>query len=250
MSNRRLFFRIWLERAWRICRQRPKDTNELYALHTRKRNVSRTARTGSPMDSASRSLSLSRRSEARWSAHVLLRTTLTTATPWAEQLTQTNLLLRDLPEAPNPTTVLAVLRFRGVDASMPPIQLTHRGEHKTSSGTQRKWLKRCPASEPITGQVEQDGACGVAGSKVKPTKRYEQRCARRAIDDYAFTWHVSCSRSAERRTNQCTFAIARTSQAIEQQTRHPNSEVAFFGPSEHTPGQPHSDPHTAQFARR
>ncbi|EEF21987.1 conserved hypothetical protein, partial [Ricinus communis] len=25
--------RIWLERAWRICRQRPKDTNKLYALH-------------------------------------------------------------------------------------------------------------------------------------------------------------------------------------------------------------------------
>ena len=25
--------RVWLERAWRICRQRPKDKGELYALH-------------------------------------------------------------------------------------------------------------------------------------------------------------------------------------------------------------------------
>ena len=25
--------RIWLERAWRICRQRPKDKKKLYALH-------------------------------------------------------------------------------------------------------------------------------------------------------------------------------------------------------------------------
>ena len=31
--ERQTSLRIWLERAWRICRQRPKDKNKLYALH-------------------------------------------------------------------------------------------------------------------------------------------------------------------------------------------------------------------------
>lgn len=31
--ERRTLLQVWLERAWRICRQRPKDKNKLYALH-------------------------------------------------------------------------------------------------------------------------------------------------------------------------------------------------------------------------
>lgn len=31
--ERQTSLRIWLERAWRICRQRAKDKNKLYALH-------------------------------------------------------------------------------------------------------------------------------------------------------------------------------------------------------------------------
>ncbi|CAH2902853.1 MAG: IS1478 transposase [uncultured Paraburkholderia sp.] len=32
-DERQTQLRVWLERAWRICRQRPKDKNKLYALH-------------------------------------------------------------------------------------------------------------------------------------------------------------------------------------------------------------------------
>jgi hypothetical protein len=32
-QERQAQLRVWLERAWRICRQRPKDRNKLYALH-------------------------------------------------------------------------------------------------------------------------------------------------------------------------------------------------------------------------
>jgi IS5 family transposase len=32
-DERKAQLRVWLERAWRICRQRPKDKNKLYALH-------------------------------------------------------------------------------------------------------------------------------------------------------------------------------------------------------------------------
>jgi transposase, IS5 family len=33
-DDRQAQLRVWLERAWRIFRQRPKDKNKLYALHT------------------------------------------------------------------------------------------------------------------------------------------------------------------------------------------------------------------------
>ena len=36
------------------------------------------------------------------------------------------------------------------------LQLIHRGKHKTISTTQRKWLKRRQAIEPIIGHVKQD----------------------------------------------------------------------------------------------
>jgi len=32
-DERQAQLRVWLERAWRIRRQRPKDKNKLYALH-------------------------------------------------------------------------------------------------------------------------------------------------------------------------------------------------------------------------
>ncbi|WP_407642185.1 transposase, partial [Caballeronia catudaia] len=53
-------------------------------------------------------------------------------------------------------TVLADLGFRGVDADIAPVQLIHRGKHKSLSSTQRRWLKRRQAIEPIIGHVKQD----------------------------------------------------------------------------------------------
>ena len=37
-----------------------------------------------------------------------------------------------------------------------PVQLIHRGKHKTLSSTKRRWLKRRQAIEPIIGHVKQD----------------------------------------------------------------------------------------------
>jgi IS5 family transposase len=45
---------IWLERAWRICRQRPKDKTSFTRCTRQKWNVSRNARPASPTSSASR----------------------------------------------------------------------------------------------------------------------------------------------------------------------------------------------------
>jgi transposase, IS5 family len=74
----------------------------------------------------------------------------------AEQLEQTSILLQDVQGAPRVKTVLADLGFRGVDADIAPVQLVHRGKSKTLSNTQRRWLKRRQAIEPIIGHVKHD----------------------------------------------------------------------------------------------
>ena len=47
-------------------------------------------------------------------------------------------------------------RIGGVDAEMSSVQLIHRGKHKTLTSTQRRWLKRRQAIEPIIGHVKHD----------------------------------------------------------------------------------------------
>jgi IS5 family transposase len=64
-------------------------------------------------------------------------------------------LLQDLPGISKPKTVLADLGYRGVDADIAPVHLIHRGKHTTLSSTQRRWLKRRQAKEPIIGHVKQ-----------------------------------------------------------------------------------------------
>ncbi len=74
----------------------------------------------------------------------------------AEQIEQTTILLQELPGEPRPKTILADLGFRGVDAELAPAQIIHRGKHKSLSATQRRWLKRRQAIEPIIGHAKQD----------------------------------------------------------------------------------------------
>jgi len=64
--------------------------------------------------------------------------------------------LQDLPGTRQPKTVLVDLGFRGVDADVSSVQLIHRGKHKTLTSTQRRWLKRRQAIEPIIGHVKHD----------------------------------------------------------------------------------------------
>jgi transposase, IS5 family len=72
----------------------------------------------------------------------------------AEQIEQTNIPLQYVPQQPK--TVLVDLGFRGADAEVSSVDLIHRGKHKTLTSTQRRWLKRRQAIEPIRGQVKQD----------------------------------------------------------------------------------------------
>jgi len=55
-----------------------------------------------------------------------------------------------------PKTVLVDLGFRGVDSEVSSVHLIHRGKHRTLTSTQRRWLKRRQAIEPIIGHVKHD----------------------------------------------------------------------------------------------
>lgn len=57
---------------------------------------------------------------------------------------------------PRVKTVLTDLGYRGMDADITLAQLVHRGKRKTLSNTQRRWLKRRQAIEPIIGHVRHD----------------------------------------------------------------------------------------------
>lgn len=75
----------------------------------------------------------------------------------AEQLEQSSiLLLQDLPGTPQPKTILVDLGFRGIDVDVSSVHLIHRGKHKTLTSTQRCWLRRRQAIEPIIGHVKHD----------------------------------------------------------------------------------------------
>ncbi len=147
---------IWLERAWRICPQRAEDRQKLYALHMPKVECISKGKAHQPYEfgvkvslaiTEKQSLIVGARSFAGnpYDGHAL-----------AAQLEQTTILLQDLPGVSKPKTVLADLGYRGLDADIAPVRMIHRGEHKTLSGTQPRWLKRRQAIEPIIGHVKQD----------------------------------------------------------------------------------------------
>lgn len=70
------------------------------------------------------------------------------------QIEQTRILLEDIGETPRQAIV--DLGFRGVDEDNPGVQIIHRGRFKSLSATQRRWLKRRQAVEPVIGHLKSD----------------------------------------------------------------------------------------------
>jgi transposase, IS5 family len=64
--------------------------------------------------------------------------------------------LQDLAGTPQPKTVLIDLGFRGVDVEVSSVYLINRGKHKALTSTQRRWLERRQAIEPIFGHVKHE----------------------------------------------------------------------------------------------
>ncbi|WP_232450797.1 IS5 family transposase, partial [Burkholderia ubonensis] len=148
--------KVWLERAWRICRQQKQDKNKLYALHAPEVECISKGKARQPYEfGVKTSLAITEKSGLIVGARTF------TGNPYdghtlAAQLEQTRILLEGVPGEPKPKTVLADLGYRGVDAELGSVKLIHRGKYKTLSEKQRKWLKRRQAVEPIIGHVKQD----------------------------------------------------------------------------------------------
>ncbi|WP_080415612.1 IS5 family transposase, partial [Burkholderia ubonensis] len=148
--------KVWLERAWRICRQQKKDKNKLYALHAPEVECISKGKARQPYEfGVKTSLAITEKSGLIVGARTF------TGNPYdghtlAAQLEQTRILLEAVPGDPQPKTVLADLGYRGVDAELGSVKLIHRGKYKTLCEKQRKWLKRRQAVEPIIGHVKPD----------------------------------------------------------------------------------------------
>ena len=157
-DERQTQLRVWLERAWRICRQRPKDKNKnkLYALHAPEVECIGKGKARQPYEFGVKvSLAITEKHGLIVGARAFPGNPYDGHT-LAEQLEQSSILLQDLSSTPQPKTVLVDLGFRGVDAEVSSVQLIHRGKHKTLTSTQRRWLKRRQAIEPIIGHVKHD----------------------------------------------------------------------------------------------
>lgn len=156
LDERQALLRMWLERAWRICRQRPKDKNKLYALHAPEVECISKGKARQPYEFGVKvSLAITEKHGLIVGARAFPGNPYDGHT-LADQLEQTNILLQDVPQQPQPKTVLVDLGFRGMDAEVSSVHLIHRGKYKTLTSTQRRWLKRRQAIEPIIGHVKQD----------------------------------------------------------------------------------------------
>ena len=156
---------LWLERAQRLHRQRPKDKGKLYALHAPEVECIGKGKARKPYEfGVKASIAVTHKQGlivgARsfpgnpYDGHTL-----------KEQLEQTGILLEDVGVVP--WHVMVDLGFRGVDRDNPKVQIIHRGKAKSMNRQQRRWLKRRQAVEPTIGHLKSDhrmDRCWLAGS--------------------------------------------------------------------------------------
>ncbi len=157
---------VWLERAERIRTQQRNDKNKLYALYAPEAECIGKGKARRPYEFGVKvSLAVTHKQGlmvgARsfpgnpYDGHLL-----------AAQLEQTATLLQDI--GVKPVTAIVDLGFRGVDHEVAPVQVIHRGKHKTLTDTQRRWLKRRQAIEPAIGHTKHDNGmdrCWLKGSE-------------------------------------------------------------------------------------
>ncbi|WP_323073753.1 IS5 family transposase [Mycetohabitans endofungorum] len=220
----------WLQRAWRICQQRAKDKDKLYALHAPEVACIGKGKARQPYEFGVKvSLAITHKQG------LIVGTRAFAGNPYdghilAEQLEQTSILIQDLAGAPRVRTVLADLGFRGVDAQVAPVQLIHRGKLNRLSQAQRRCLKRRQAVEPIIGHVKQDhgmrrcwlkGVTGDAVHAVLCSTGYNLRWLLRAITRLGIKpafFVLGWLRSLWRCAATCPVSLPA------HQTSHPNFE--------------------------
>ena len=157
---------VWLERAERIYRQRPKDKDKLYALHAPEAECIGKGKARKPYEFGVKvSLAVTHKQGLMVGARSL------PGNPYdghslAEQIEQTTTLLQDI--GVKPKTAVVDLGYRGLQANEAGVELIHRGKYKSLTALQRKWLKRRQAIEPAIGHTKHDNGmdcCWLKGAQ-------------------------------------------------------------------------------------
>ena len=177
---------VWLERAERIWRQRPKDKHKLYALHAPEVECIGKGKARKPYEfgvkvgiavTASQGLIVGARSFA---GNPYDGDTL------AEQLEQARTLMQDTGASPK--VAITDLGYRGREVE--GVQILHRGKAKSLTRRQWRWIKRRQAVEPVIGHLKQEhrlgrswlkGALGDALNAIGAAAGYNLRWLMRAI---------------------------------------------------------------------
>ena len=140
---------LWVNRAERLHRQRPKDKKKLYALHAPEVECISKGKSRNPYEfgvkvglaiTAKQGLIVGARS---FPGNAYDGDTL------AEQLEQVEILTQRKPKA-----VIVDLGYRG--RTIEGVEVLHRGKPKQLTRAQRRWVKRRQAIEPVIGHVKDD----------------------------------------------------------------------------------------------
>jgi len=157
---------VWLDRAERIRSQRPHHKNKLYALHAPEVECIGKGKARKPYEFGVKvTLAVTHKQGLMVGARSLPGNPYDGHT-LAAQLEQTNTLLEDI--GVKPTTAIVDLGYRAAAADVAPVQVIHRGRHKSLTALQRKWLKRRQAIEPAIGHAKHDNGmdrCWLKGSE-------------------------------------------------------------------------------------
>jgi IS5 family transposase len=157
---------VWLERAERIHSQRPKDKSKLYALHAPEAECIGKGKARKPYEFGVKvSLAVTHKQGLMVGARSYPGNPYDGNT-LPDQIEQTTTLLQDI--GVKPKVAVVDLGFRGDQALSAPVELIHRGKYKTLSATQRKWLKRRQAIEPLIGHTKSDNGmqrCWLKGAE-------------------------------------------------------------------------------------
>ena len=140
---------LWVNRAERLHRQRPKDKKKLYALHAPEVECISKGKSKNPYEfgvkvglaiTARQGLIVGGRSFRcnRYDGDTL-----------AEQLEQVEILTQRKPKS-----VIVDLGYRG--RSIEGVEVLHRGKPKQLTRAQWRWVKRRQAIEPVIGHVKDD----------------------------------------------------------------------------------------------
>ena len=157
---------VWLDRAERIHRQKPNDKGKLYALHAPEVECISKGKSRRPFEFGVKvSLAVTHKQGLMVGARSFPGNPYDGHT-LHEQIEQTRTLLEDI--GVKPITAIVDLGYRGVDASLKPVEVIHRGKWQSLTATQRRWLKRRQAIEPAIGHTKQDHGmqrCWLKGSQ-------------------------------------------------------------------------------------